>query len=102
MRARSAVSDDAFWVYLSGKVAKHQDFPVLQAELDKELGSGTVYLDLSEVEFLGSAFVDFLIRLRNRQPGLAARIKIVNVPGIFLEILQLVGIDQAFTVKRTV
>jgi hypothetical protein len=73
-------------------------------ELNKELGQLNQYLeviiDLTQVHYVTKEFMDTLIELKNNEPGLYERVKMLNPSSLVIKMLEAKGITQIYEVQN--
>jgi len=74
------------------------------AEIEKEilesLSASEILLDLSDMDYINSAFIGLLLRIKNERPTAYRKIKLVNPNEIVGEILSMTQVDRIFEIQK--
>ena len=65
-------------------------------------GRKKVLLDFENVEFLSSAALGHLIKLRKRAKAAEAQVILANIRDTIYEVFNITGLDQEFTIAKSV
>jgi anti-sigma B factor antagonist len=66
-----------------------------------EAGRKKVVLDFENVEFLSSAALGHLIKLRKRAKAAESKVVLTNIRDTIFEVFSITGLDQEFTITKS-
>ena len=73
-------------------------------EIEKEIrGSSAVseiLLDLSGLDYINSAFIGLLLRIKNSDPSLFGKIRLVNPNEVVSQMLNITQLDQVLEIQK--
>ena len=75
-------------------------FQCLQSLIEQE--SKQVIIDCGKLEYITSLGLGVLVRAHSRMTKIGGNVKLANVPGIIVEVIQLVRLNQVFHIYASV
>jgi anti-anti-sigma factor len=97
MTYETKIEDNIKTITISGSIDKLDNYELKREFLPLNRFS-KIIVDLTEVVFLDSGFVNLMLELRKMDSGMASRIRLVNPNGNIAEIFRLLSLESFFEI----
>ena len=76
------------------------NLPEIEREIRDSPAVSEILLDLSGLDYINSAFIGLLLRIKNSDPSLFGKIKLVNPNEVVSEMLRITQLDQVLEIQK--
>jgi len=92
------ISDGTMIVKISGEISGIKSIDAIHEKLNSAMDSDRVYLDLSEVDFTGSVFINILINFSKKHKERLGKFYILNPSSVATDILDIMNLDKVLNI----